>query len=351
MRAITIGGRRIADNEHTYVIAEVGHNHGGSLDTARAMIQEAARAGASAVKLQKRTLRAVFTPALLNAPYDNEHSYGKTYGEHRAALEFTWEAYVACKLKAQESGIDFFATAFDEHAADFLMELGVPAIKIASGDLTNTPLIRHCASYGKPLILSTGGGEIPDIDRAVEACGTTPHAILHCTAAYPLEPYQANLRVIFTLRERYPDTVIGWSSHSPGITLASVAVAFGARIIEQHFTLNRASKGTDHGFSLEPKGLATLVENLAQVQAAQGIGEKVRLACEEAPLRKMAKSLVAARDLPAGHVLTAEDLARKSPGGGLPAYLADSLVGFPLAKPLQQDEMLTEGHLRSITHA
>lgn len=351
MRELLINGVRIADDEPCFVIAELGNNHGGSVTTAAALIKQAAAAGASAVKLQKRTIEACYTPQLLASPYANEHSYGATYGEHRRALEFDWQAYVSCRAVAKGCGLTFFATAFDEEAADFLMQIGVPGFKIASGDLTNTPLLKHCAKYGLPVIVSTGGGSIADIDRAMEALGSCPRALLHCTASYPLDAEQAHLRVIPALRQRYPETVIGWSSHSPGIALSLVAYAFGARIIEQHVTLSRAAKGTDHGFSLEPKGLQTLVDDLAKVRAAQGLGEKVRLACEAAPLRKMAKSLVGARDLPVGHRLTAADLARKSPADGMPPYLIESLVGFPLAKPLAQDELLTEAHLSSVTHA
>lgn len=349
MRELFIDGKRIADDEPAYVIAELGHNHGGNLETAKEMIRMASQCGASAVKLQKRDNANLYTPELLNAPYENEHSFGKTYGEHRAALEFGREEFLACQGVAKARNVTLFSTAFDERSADFLMGLGVPALKIASGDLTNTPLLRHVASFGVPIVISTGGGTATDIDRAVSAAtsGGAPVAILHCTAAYPVRDFsELNLRCILTLRNRYPDLVIGWSGHDTGIAMALVAYTFGARLIEKHVTLNRTSKGTDHAFSLEPAGLRRLVRDLERARVAVGDGVKTRYLSEDGPLRKMAKSLVAARPIAAGAVLRDGDLVAKSPAGGLPPYLLDALIGFPLAQDLATDEPITHAHLK-----
>ena len=287
MRELTLDGRRIADDEPCYVIAEIGNNHGGDLKTAVDLVRTAAHCGASACKFQKRDNATLYSQALLNAPYVNENSFGHTYGEHRAALELSGDGLRVVGAAALSAGIASFATAFDEASADLLAELSAPAFKLASGGLTDLPLIRHVAAFGKPVILSTGGGTVADIDRAVEALGSCPHAILHCTASYPLKPEEANLRVIGTLRQRYPDTVIGWSSHHPGIALSLVAYALGARILEHHFTMNRAWKGTDHAFSLEPKGLQTLVEDLEKTRRALGDGVKVFYDSERGPIAKM----------------------------------------------------------------
>lgn len=286
-RALTIGGRLINDDAPCYVIAELGGNHGGSIGTALDLIREAAHAGASAVKFQKRDNETLYSRALLDAPYANENSYGKTYHEHRNALELDRAAFEACAIEARDRDIECFSTAFDEASVDFLLQLGAPAFKIHSGGLTDIPLLRYVAACGVPVILSTGGGTFEDIDHAVSILGNCPHAILHCTASYPLKPEEANLRVIGTLRQRYPDTVIGFSSHSPGIALSLVAYAFGARIIEHHFTLNRASKGTDHAFSLEPKGLSTLVDDLRKIRRALGDGIKHYYPSELGPIAKM----------------------------------------------------------------
>ncbi|MDR5697911.1 MAG: N-acetylneuraminate synthase family protein [Armatimonadota bacterium] len=284
-REITIGGRRITDDEPCYVIAEIGHNHGGSVETCRRMFDKAIGAGVDAVKLQKRDNTTLYSRELLAKPYDNENSYGATYGEHRAALEFG-----AAEYAAVHPGLwGFIATAFDEPSADFLAAAYVDAIKIASGGLTDLPLLRHVARLRIPVILSTGGGTMPDIDAAVNEI-TAVHedlAILHCTAAYPVRDFsELNLRVITTLRQRFP-YVIGWSGHDSGIAMALVAYTLGARIIEKHFTLNRAMKGTDHAFSLEPQGMAKLCRDLKRAHDALGDGVKRYYESERAPIAKM----------------------------------------------------------------
>ena len=287
MSELIIGERRIADDEPCYVIAEIGNNHGGSRDVAIQMIQMAAAHGADCVKFQKRHNPTLYSPQLLAAPYANEHSYGPTYGDHRAALEFGQRDYHAIRVAAERWQVGWCATAFDEASVDFLMLAGSPAIKIASGGLTDHALLRYAASMGRPILLSTGGGTLADIHRAVDSLAGCPHAILHCTASYPLKVEEANLRVILTLRRTFPNTVIGWSSHSPGIALSLVAYALGARIIEHHVTLDRASKGTDQAFSLEPKGLGTLVDDLGKVRQALGDGVKVFYDSERGPIAKM----------------------------------------------------------------
>jgi sialic acid synthase len=294
MRELLIAGRKIADDRQCYVIAELGHNHGGSLPTALRLIDMAAQCGASAIKLQKRDLTSLYTPAVLNQPYDHEHSFGKTYGEHRAALEFDGEQFDRCFGRAKARGLAGFATAFDEPSADFLIAHHVPALKVHSGGATDGALLKHVASLGVPVILSTGACTERDVDAAVQLVTkwTTRLALLHCTASYPLQPDEANLRAIVTLRERYPETVIGFSSHHPGLTLSLVAYALGARILEHHVTLSRASKGTDHGFSLEPKGLATLVEDLEKVRQALGDGQKRVYESERKPIAKMRRDWI-----------------------------------------------------------
>ena len=293
MRELTIAGRRISDDEPAYVIAELGGNHQGRLEQAWKLIKAAHACGADAVKLQKRENRTLYSDALLHQPYENEHSFGKTYGEHRDILEFGEQEYRELQKWSSSLPIPLFATAFDEPSADFLAALDVPAFKIHSGGLTDKPLLQHVASLGKPIILSTGGGTEQDIDRAVDwVCRRSSRpqlALLHCTASYPLKPEEANLRVIGTMRQRYPDFVIGFSSHSPGIAFSLIAYAFGARIFEHHFTNNRASKGTDHAFSLEPKGLETLVDDLAKLRVAIGDGVKVFYDSERRPLAKMTR--------------------------------------------------------------
>ncbi len=283
MRELTIAGRRIADDEPCYVIAELGGNHGGSMAVAEQMCNAAKRSGADIVKFQKRDNANLYTQALLDKSYENENSFGATYGAHRDAIELPTSAMDFAAL----CDGPWFATAFDERSADSLYAAHVPAFKVHSGGLTDGPLLRHLGTFGLPVLVSTGGGTLDDIDRAVEWLGDCPHALLHCTASYPLKPEEANLRCILAMRERYPTTVVGFSSHSPGIAASLIAYAFGARIVEHHFTLNRASKGTDHPFSLEPKGLQTLVEDLETVRKALGDGIKKFYPSEVAPISKM----------------------------------------------------------------
>lgn len=298
MRELVIAGRRISDDDPCYVIAEIGHNHGGSDVVARQMIREAKRCGADAAKLQKRDNATLYSPAMLAQPYVHDHSFGMTYGAHRDALELDERGYLACRAQAQASAITLLATAFDEPSADFLMRIGVPAIKLASGSLTDMALLTYVAGLGVPVILSTGGGTEQDVDRAVQSItARTPRlAVLHCTAAYPVLDYTTlNLRCMQTFRDRYPDLVIGWSGHVSGIAMALVAYALGARIIEQHFTLNRAHKGTDHAFSLEPAGFTKLVRDLGRAHQALGDGVKRFEACERGPIGKMRRRWIAGR--------------------------------------------------------
>jgi sialic acid synthase len=350
-RSLRIDGVEIHDGGNSYVIAEIGHNHQGDVEQAKQLIEAAKECGADAVKLQKRSNRTLYTREFFDQPYDNEFSFGRTYGEHREALELGHDEYLELQRHAREVGITFFATAFDFESADFLAELDVPAFKVASGDLRNTPLLRHVAGFGKPVVISTGGAGLADVERAVDAVLPLNDqiCILQCTAAYPCDTDDLNLNVITTLRERFPDFVIGLSDHQNGISMAVVAHMLGARVIEKHFTLNHAAKGTDHAFSLMPEGMRKLVRDLHRVPGALGDGIKRPLEIEDGPIRKMGKKLVAARDLEEGRVLTAEDVAIKSPAdGGLPPYELDRVVGQRLRRALRREENVALGDLEPV---
>jgi sialic acid synthase len=340
---LRIGGHEIGEQTPCYVIAEIGHNHQGSLEKARELFREAKLAGAHAVKLQKRDNRGLYTRAAYNKAYDNENSFGSTYGEHREFLEFGAKEYRDLRAYAAELGVDFFATAFDVASADFLASLDVPAYKIASGDLKSTPLLKHVASFGKPMIVSTGGALLEDVQRAYDTIMPINQqlAILQCTAGYPAAFEELDLRVITTYRQRFSDAVIGFSSHDNGIAMPVAAYMLGARIVEKHFTLNRAMKGTDHAFSLEPVGLRKMVRDLERTYKAMGDGAKRIYDSERAPIIKMSKSLVVARNLPAGHVIGPADIVMKSPGGGIPPYEWDKVIGCTTLKPLHEDDFLS----------
>ncbi len=339
-RSLTIDSFTISDDSDCYVIAEIGHNHQGSLEKAKQLFKAAAECGVNAVKLQKRDNKTLFTKAAYHKPYENENSFGDTYGAHREALEFGRAEFVELKQYAKELGVTMFATAFDIPSADFLAELEMPLYKIASGDLKNTPLLRHVAKFGKPMIISTGGADMRDVQRAYDAImPINPQlAILQCTSSYPAEHHDLNLRVIETFRAQFPDNVIGLSDHENGIAMATAAYVLGMRIVEQHFTINHTWKGTDQVFSLEPIGMKKLVRDLLRVREALGDGVKRVYPNEVGPISKMSKKLVASRDLPAGQPLTEADIAVKSPGDGLPPYEFDNVLGKTLKRPLAEDE-------------
>jgi sialic acid synthase len=341
MRRLEIEGVVIDDQSDCYVVAEIGHNHQGNLERCKELFRLARECGGQAVKLQKRDNRSLYTREMYDRSYENENSFGATYGTHREALEFGRTEYQELQRYARELGLTFFATAFDIASADFLAQLDMGAYKVASGDIRNIPLLRHVARLGKPVILSTGGATFEDVERAYETIMPINDqlAILQCTAGYPAAFEELDLRVITTYREHF-DVVIGLSSHDNGIAMAPVAYVLGARIVEKHFTFNRAAKGTDHPFSLEPVGLRKMVRDLRRVRSALGDGVKKVYPSEQGPILKMSKKLVAARDLPTGHVLKAEDVALKSPGDGLPPHMLDVVVGRTLLRPLKADDTI-----------
>jgi len=340
MRKLTIDGKVIKDDSSCYVIAEIGHNHQGKLELAKEMFKAAKECGADAVKLQKRDNRGLFTAAGYNKPYDNPNSFGATYGEHREALEFGEAEYKELQAYAAELGVTMFATAFDVSSADFLEKLDMPAYKMASGDLKNIPLLTHVAKFQKPMIISTGGGTMEDVNRAYDAIMPINQqlCILQCTAGYPAEFNEMNLAVITTFRERFPGVTVGLSSHDNGIAMALAAYMLGARVIEKHFTLNHTMKGTDQAFSLEPIGFRKMVRDIERVKVAIGNGVKQVYESEKAPIIKMGKKLVAARDLPAGYAIQREDIAVKSPGDGLQPYEIDKIIGRLTRQALKEDD-------------
>jgi N-acetylneuraminate synthase/sialic acid synthase len=343
-RAMIVDGVTINDESDVYVIAEIGHNHQGDIEKCKEMFRVAKECGCTAVKLQKRDNRALYTRAMYEEPYNSENAYAPTYGAHREHLEFNREQYLQLMYYARGIGITFFSTAFDIPSADLLESIDVPCYKIASGDLKTIPLIQHVARFGKPMFISTGGGSMDDIRRMVDAVApiNSNFCLMQCTSGYPPSFEELNIRVIETFRREFPELVIGFSSHDNGIAMPLIGYMLGARAVEKHFTLNRAWKGTDQAFSLEPVGMKKMVRDLRRARTALGDGVKRQYESEKKPLLKMGKKLVAARDLPAGRVLTEADITFKSPAdGGLEPYRINELVGRKLTKPMKADENIT----------
>lgn len=328
----------LAPVKDPFIIAEIGHNHQGSVELCKRLFAAAKQSGADAVKLQKKDYRNLYTDAFFNSEYHSENAFGKTYGEHKAALEFEKEEYETLKGCAEEIGITFFATAFDIASADFLRDF--PIIKIASCDLSNIPLLKHVKTFGKPIILSTGGHTEEDVDRAYRILDGSDLTIMQCTSSYPADPSTLDLGVIPRWKHRY-DCRIGYSGHDNTIAMPLAAYVLGATVIEKHFTLDRSMKGTDNIFSLNAEGMRKLVRDIHRYREASG--DKKRLHdCEQGPMRKMRKALVATKDLPVGHRCDLEVRVAE----GLPPYEEDYFAGRTLTKALKRHEPITKSHVQ-----
>lgn len=276
--------------ERCYVIAEIGQNHGGSMDEARRLIDAAAWCGADAVKSQKRHMPSLFTDEELARPYESPHAYGATYGEHRAALELTIDQHADLAAYARSKGLDYSLSVWDAVSLKEAVDAGMPWIKVPSAAATAIPLLTRIANTQLPVLLSTGMCSAFEVNKAVQWLNTTPWlCVMHCTSAYPAAFEDLHLRVLsWWAREKVHDCdAYGFSGHHRGIAVDMVALAFGARVIERHFTLDRAAKGSDHAASLEPDGLRRLVRDIRAVERALGSERKRVLECEEGPRKKL----------------------------------------------------------------
>jgi len=349
MITLKFGKSVISDDTPCYMIAEIGHNHQGNIETAMKMIKTAAECGVNAVKFQKRDNKNLYTSELYNKPYENENSFGTTYGEHREFLEFGYQEYVQLKRYAESLNLEFMCTAFDFNSVDFLNDLGITSFKFASGDLTNLPLLEYAAKFNKPIFLSTGASNIDEIRMAYNNVLKYHDklCLLHCVCMYPADYETLNLNFVKTLKDEFPEVVIGYSGHDNGILAAVISYMLGARVIEKHFTLNHASKGTDHKFSLEPIGLKKQIRDLERVKVALGDGAKKLNQYEMDARKKMGKSIYAAKSLPAGHVLSDNDIVLKSPGDGLAPYYFNKIIGKKLKVSLDFEDRILLDHIES----
>ncbi|PRA80604.1 N-acetylneuraminate synthase family protein [Microbacterium sp. MYb66] len=283
---VSIGSRVIGGGRPAYVIAEIGLNHNGDVDIAKRLIDVAARAGADAVKFQKRTPEISTPEHMRDVP--RETPWGlMSYLDYRRRVEFGRDEYVEIGDHATMQGLDWFASPWDVPSVDFLEDLNVVAHKVASASLTDTELLVRLRETGKPVILSTGMSTIEQIDRALDTLGTDRVVLMHATSTYPLEPEEANLRVIATLRDRYPGVPVGYSGHERGLQISLAAVAIGAVAVERHITLDRTMWGSDHAASLEPTGLEHLVRDIRVIERATGDGVKRVFDSERAPMAKL----------------------------------------------------------------
>lgn len=334
------------DPDYPYVIAEIGNNHQGSFDKALKLIDEAKWAGADAVKFQKRCNEKLFVPSFYDSPYKNDNSFADTYGEHRESLELSIEEMLKLKEYCDQINLTFFATPFDVESLNQLEDLKLPFYKVASADIINTPLLEKISKTGKNVIISTGHSTYDDVERAINCFNSQNKlVILHCTAAYPAPIDSMNLRCIPELIKRYPDHIIGISDHENGIDAASIAYMLGARVFEKHFTLNRADKGTDHKFSLEPIGLQKLVRNLKRIPKMMGNKDKTLLEVEKKPIYKMSKSIVFSDSYSKGITITEDCLEYRCPGDGLPPYMSSQILGKKLICDVKKYDFVQKEHL------
>ena len=335
-----IAGREISHSAPPLVIAEVGINHGGELFVAKEMVRLAAQAGCEMIKHQTHIIEDEMTEEAKSIfPPNADVSIWDVM--ERCALSLDEEAEL--KRYTESLGMIWISTPFSRAAADFLEELDVPAYKIGSGEADNLPLIRHIARKGKPVILSTGMQTIDSIRASVEILDQAgiDYALLECTNLYPSPPEIVSLRGVTELRQAFPKAVVGFSDHSIGPEMALASVALGACILERHYTDTRYRKGPDISCSMDPAELRFLIDRSKEIWVAAN-NPKQRSAPEEDVYRFARASIVADRDLPAGHVITESDIWARRPGSGeIPGYEFDKVLGKVLDRSVARNNQLT----------
>ena len=290
-RSLKIGNRQIGDGHPAYIIAEIGINHNGDLDVAKAMIDAAVEAGVDAVKFQKRTPEVCTPPEQQKQMRETPWGY-ITYLDYRYKVEFGEKEYREIDRYCKEKGVDWFASVWDEPSVEFMEQFNPIAYKIPSAALTDHDLLRKARATGRPVIISTGMSTMAQIHAAVDdVLGRENLGVMHCTSTYPCEPEQLNLRMIQTLRDAFPNVPIGYSGHEVGLVPSAVAVALGACMVERHLTLDRAMWGSDQAASVEPGGFRKLVKYIRVTEAALGDGVKKVYDSEKKSMKKLRRYL------------------------------------------------------------
>ena len=272
-----------------FIIAEIGNNHNGSFNLACDLVRIAKSINVNAVKFQKKDIETSFPKKLLDRSYDGPNSYGKTYREHKKALELSDDEIKELFEYCKELDIICFATAFDQKSVKLLEKWDSPIHKVCSFHVTDIELIKTICQTEKPVFLSTGMSSVSEIDKAVEIIHSygNPFVLSHCVSSYPTKIYDMNLKVIEFLKYRYADSILGYSGHNLGWVESLAVIPFGVSVIEQHFTLDKKLKGPDHNFSLNPDEMMLLVEHAKRVWQALGSREKKILNCEKAIRKKI----------------------------------------------------------------
>ena len=341
MKEIEIGKIAIREGEKPFIIAEAGVNYENDIDTALRMVKEAANAGADAIKFQTykaETLAAKDSPAYWETN-KTQRDFFKLYDS------FGDDEYIELAKEAERRDIIFMSTPFDNQAVDFLDNL-MPVYKIASADITNFPFLRYIAKKKKPIFLSTGASTIEEIENAIleiKKISNIPIVPLHCILSYPTSYEDANLRMIKHLKKSFPQYLIGYSDHTKpdkGMSVMIVAYLMGASVLEKHFTLDKTLPGNDHYHAMDPDDLRLLNENLEIVCKSLGIEEKQVIDSELAARNYARRSLVTAKAIESGALLTEQDITTKRPGKGISPIHYDRVIGKKLLKSLEEDEII-----------
>lgn len=343
MQQLTIGKKELGSQHPCFIIAEAGVNHNGDVALAKRLIDAAVEAGANAVKFQAFKTENIVTPTAEKADYQ-KHTTGIRESQYEMLKKFELSETDFQDLSdyAKEAGIIFLSTPFDEESVDLLGQIGVPAFKVPSGEITNFPLLKKVAQKSKPIILSTGMATLGEVEEALNYLkkhGAEEIVLLHCTTSYPAPVMSVNLRAMETLRCAF-QVPVGYSDHTEGITIPIAAAAMGACIIEKHFTLDRTLPGPDHRASLEPQELAAMVKAVRDVELAHGDGIKGPTEEEEAIKRVARRSIVAKCDMSAGKSITEDDLVIKRPGTGIEPRYFDSILQMRARVPIQKDQVI-----------
>lgn len=343
MPEITFDGRTIGGGAPCFVIAEAGVNHNGDIALARRLVDAAAAAGADAVKFQTWITEELVSPDAPMAPYQERNlGGGASQFEMLKGLELAHDAFIELSEHATSRNILFLSTPDEERSADFLAELGVPLFKVGSAEVPNLPFLRHVARKRRSIILSTGMStldEVAEAVRVIEEEGDPGLVLLQCVSSYPADPADANLRAMATLE--WFGHPVGFSDHTLGIDVAIAAVALGACVLEKHLTLDTSLPGPDHSASLDPDEFAKMVTAIRVVESALGSGEK-RVTPAEAEARDlMRKTIVARREIPAGALLSDEDLVFRRAAGGLSVAQRAQVVGRRVRRTIAAGEPVT----------
>ncbi|SEJ73427.1 N-acetylneuraminate synthase [Pseudooceanicola nitratireducens] len=333
----------------TFVIAEAGVNHNGEDALAYQLVEEAAKAGADAIKFQTFSAAKVARPSAPKADYQTTTTGEGNQFDMLKKLEISPELHLGLMDRCRALGIEFMSTPFDPESADFLVQHGMGRLKIPSGEITNHVFLRHLAGLGVPMILSTGMATLDEVQEAVAVlranwAGAEDFdkvlTILHCTSNYPAADHDVNLRAMNTIGAA-TGMPVGYSDHTLGIAVSPAAVALGAVVIEKHFTLDRGMEGPDHRASLEPGELAAMIAQIRSVEAALGRAEKAPTESEIQMRTVARRSIALARALPAGTVLSADHLVLLRPATGIAPRHFDSLLGRTLARDVADGDALT----------